>query len=123
MVLDHPRLRRNQRKGHTLEGGFRLAFREPAGSRILVRAPSGTRSASRPLGALELRPDLDAIEALSIERDTLWSRLQGVTFLTDGEEGGAAGDGASLDAADESPSSGLPPGAGDGEPPDATAPE
>ncbi len=42
-------------------------------------------------GALTLKPDLDQIEALSIERDALWSRLQSVSFLTDDEKRAAAG--------------------------------
>ena len=37
-------------------------------------------------GALELKPDLDAIEALSSEREALWSRLQAASFLTDDEK-------------------------------------
>ncbi|MDX2259416.1 MAG: phage portal protein [Hyphomicrobiaceae bacterium] len=40
---------------------------------------------------LELRPDLDAIEALSGEREALWSRLTAATFLTDDEKRIAAG--------------------------------
>ncbi len=74
-------------------------------------------------GDLELRPDLDQVEAFASERDALWSRLQGVTFLTDDEKRAAAGYGALLSAPGDSPSSSLPPGAGGGEPPDATAPE
>ena len=35
---------------------------------------------------LDLRPDLDEIEALSPERDALWSRLEKTTFLTDDEK-------------------------------------
>ena len=35
---------------------------------------------------LELRPDLDQLEALSPERDALWSRLEKTTFLTDAEK-------------------------------------
>ena len=33
-------------------------------------------------GALELRPDLDQIEALAGERDQLWRRLERTSFLT-----------------------------------------
>jgi len=62
-------------------------------------------------GDLELRPDLDQVEAFASERDALWSRLQGVTFLTDDEKRAAAGYGAPLDAPGDSPSSSLPPGA------------
>ncbi len=35
---------------------------------------------------IELRPDLDAIEALSSEREALWSRLEAASFLTDDEK-------------------------------------
>src|SRR4029453_8872297 len=34
---------------------------------------------------LELRPDLDAIEALTPEREALWSRIDKATFLTPNE--------------------------------------
>jgi HK97 family phage portal protein len=37
-------------------------------------------------GKLELRPDLDAIDALSADRDALWKRLNEATFLTDAEK-------------------------------------
>ncbi|MCH9806594.1 MAG: phage portal protein [Alphaproteobacteria bacterium] len=40
---------------------------------------------------LELRPDIDAIEALSGEREALWARLEGVSFLTRDEKRIAAG--------------------------------
>jgi HK97 family phage portal protein len=40
---------------------------------------------------LELRPDLDAIEALSIEREALWSRINAATFLTADEKRAAVG--------------------------------
>lgn len=40
---------------------------------------------------LELRGDLDQIEALTIEREALWARLQGVSFLTDDEKRAAIG--------------------------------
>lgn len=42
-------------------------------------------------GGLELKPDLDAIEALSSERDQLWSRLEKASFLTLDEKRAAAG--------------------------------
>ena len=35
---------------------------------------------------LELRPDLDQLEALSPERDALWARLEKTTFLTPNEK-------------------------------------
>lgn len=57
-------------------------------------------------GGLELRPDLDAIEALSSERDELWTRIERASFLTIDEKRWAAGygslasgDGASLSGA------------------------
>ncbi len=40
---------------------------------------------------LQLRPDLDQVEALSGEREALWRRLQAATFLTDDEKRAAAG--------------------------------
>jgi HK97 family phage portal protein len=40
---------------------------------------------------LELRPDLDAIEALGPEREALWSRMQRATFLTADEKRAAVG--------------------------------
>jgi phage portal protein BeeE len=41
--------------------------------------------------ALERRPDLDAIEALSPEREALWARLDKATFLTADEKRAAVG--------------------------------
>ena len=38
-----------------------------------------------------LRPDLDLVPALSVERDALWARLQAATFLTDQERRRMAG--------------------------------
>jgi len=46
---------------------------------------------SRPPSALELRPDLDQIEALAPERDALWKRLEAASFLTNDEKRAAAG--------------------------------
>jgi HK97 family phage portal protein len=46
-------------------------------------------------GGLELRPDLDAIEALSSERDQLWTRLEKASFLDRDEKRWAAGYGTS----------------------------
>lgn len=40
---------------------------------------------------LELRPDLDAVEALSSEREALWARLDKASFLTLNEKRAAAG--------------------------------
>ena len=36
--------------------------------------------------ALDLKPDLDQVPALSAERDALWARVGGASFLTDGEK-------------------------------------
>ena len=51
-------------------------------------------------GGLELRMDLDGIEALSAERDGLWARIGAAGFLTDDEKraavGYGVGDGASV---------------------------
>jgi Phage portal protein/Bacterial CdiA-CT RNAse A domain len=40
---------------------------------------------------LELKPDLDQVEALAPEREALWTRLEGASFLTDDEKRAAAG--------------------------------
>jgi phage portal protein BeeE len=40
---------------------------------------------------LALRPDLDAIEALSAEREALWARLERASFLTVDEKRAAVG--------------------------------
>ena len=45
---------------------------------------------------MELRPDLDAIEGLSSEREALWTRIDKATFLTPNEKCAAVGYG-SLD--------------------------
>ncbi|MFO1169351.1 MAG: phage portal protein [Hyphomicrobiaceae bacterium] len=45
-------------------------------------------------GALELKPDLDQIEALSVEREALWSRVETASFLTVDEKRAAVGYGA-----------------------------
>ena len=45
-------------------------------------------------GALELKPDLDQIEALSVEREALWSRVEKASFLTVDEKRAAVGYGA-----------------------------
>ena len=35
---------------------------------------------------IELRPDLDQVPALAIERDNQWRRVSGATFLSDAEK-------------------------------------
>ena len=42
-------------------------------------------------GAIVLKPNLDEIEALAGERDQLWKRLEGASFLTIDEKRAAAG--------------------------------
>jgi phage portal protein BeeE len=43
---------------------------------------------------IEVRPDLDRIDALSDERAALWSRINAATFLTEDEKREAVGYGA-----------------------------
>ena len=50
--------------------------------------PSGSDTMSP---TLDLRPDLDAMEALSTEREALWSRIGTATFLTPDEKRAAVG--------------------------------
>jgi HK97 family phage portal protein len=69
----------------------------PRGRQDSSFAPGDSASRSRPPGALELRPDLDQIEALASERDALWKRLEAASFLTDDEKRAAAGYGARSD--------------------------
>jgi HK97 family phage portal protein len=45
-------------------------------------------------GGLRLEPDLDAIEALAPERESLWRRVGGASFLSDDEKRAAVGYGA-----------------------------
>ena len=59
--------------------------------------------------ALELRPDLDAIEALSPEREALWARLDKATFLTPDEKRAAVGYGP-MDGGGVSPATKFSPG-------------
>ncbi len=63
-----------------------------AGSR---RRFAGTDANPQPsASALELRPDLDAVEALSTEREALWERVRRSDFLTINEKRAAVGYGA-----------------------------
>ena len=41
-------------------------------------------------GELRLAPDLDAVEALSPEREALWARMERASFLSDDEKRAAA---------------------------------
>jgi HK97 family phage portal protein len=54
-----------------------------------------TADARLPTAGFELRPDLDGIEALSTEREALWSRINAATFLTQDEKRAAVGYGPS----------------------------
>ena len=42
-------------------------------------------------GGLELKPNLDDVEALTFEREALWRRLEAVSFLSRDEKREAAG--------------------------------
>lgn len=61
--------------------------------------------------ALELKPDLDAVEALSMEREALWARVQASDFLTVNEKRVAVGYG-TIEGGDS-----LPGGPSDAPPP------
>ena len=50
-----------------------------------------SEGASKSASDLRLVPDLDAIEALSPERETLWARLEKTSFLTPDEKRAAIG--------------------------------
>jgi HK97 family phage portal protein len=52
-------------------------------------------------GALTLEADLDQVSALSTERESLWSRVNAATFLTDDERRAAVGYGVKAEAARE----------------------
>jgi HK97 family phage portal protein len=51
----------------------------------------GGRAFDAGVPGLELRPDLDSIEALSTEREALWTRIDKATFLTPNEKRSAVG--------------------------------
>ncbi len=63
----------------------------PRGRRESLFALGDSAPRSRPPSALELKPDLDQIEALAPERDALWKRLEAASFLTTDEKRAAAG--------------------------------
>ena len=56
-----------------------------------MKALSGWLSPAYGSGPLELRADLDGVEALSDERAALWSRVGAAAFLTDAEKRAAVG--------------------------------
>lgn len=63
----------------------------------LVPGDSGARNESSGTDVvgdarrLQLRPDLDQVEALNAEREALWRRIDAASFLTDDEKRAAAG--------------------------------
>ena len=61
----------------------------PLATRIAAGLTSWLAQSTNP--ALSLRPDLDQAEALSPEREALWTRLDAATFLTPNEKRAAAG--------------------------------
>jgi len=58
---------------------------------LVTRTAKAITAWLAPGEGLELRPDLDAIEALSSEREALWARLEAASFLTANEKRAAAG--------------------------------
>jgi len=62
----------------------RLPAAESLGAELLAHSSAGD-------SGLQFKPDLDQVEALNPERDALWARLEGVSFLTDDEKRIAAG--------------------------------
>jgi HK97 family phage portal protein len=60
-----------------------------------AKAISGWLSPAYGAPPLELRADLDAIDALGTEREALWTRINAATFLTDDEKRAAVGYGPS----------------------------
>jgi len=74
-----------------LAPGFEIA---PSGRLRGAESLGANENYGRPRGTgllLELRPDLDQIEALAPERDALWKRLEAASFLTTDEKRAAAG--------------------------------
>ena len=72
--------------GGRLPGGESLGANERVPPSAIPDASSNFSS-----GALELKPDLDQVEALSSEREALWARLERTTFLTADEKRAAVG--------------------------------
>jgi HK97 family phage portal protein len=68
------------------------AWLAPAFADTSVVIPERAQRVSGTQGPLlQLRPDLDSIDALGPEREALWARLQHATFLTDDEKRAAVG--------------------------------
>ena len=57
----------------------------------LAPAHAGPDPAGLTPSLVELRPDMDSIEALSTEREALWTRVDKATFLTANEKRAAVG--------------------------------
>ena len=57
----------------------------------LAPAHAGSDPAGLTPSLVELRPDMDSIEALSTEREALWTRVDKATFLTANEKRAAVG--------------------------------
>jgi HK97 family phage portal protein len=85
------------RTARALESWLAPAFETssaPSGRLDSSFVPRDSAPRSRPRGTdslLELKPDLDQIEALAPERDALWKRLEAASFLTTDEKRAAAG--------------------------------
>lgn len=60
-------------------------------ARRLAADLSGWLAPAYGAGRLTLEPDLDAVEALSLEREALWRRVNEASFLTDDEKRQAVG--------------------------------
>ncbi len=60
-------------------------------ARRLAADLSGWLAPAYGAGRLTLEPDLDAVEALSVEREALWRRVNEASFLTDDEKRQAVG--------------------------------
>ncbi len=88
-----------KRSTKALSNWLAPAFEDGQGGTARVGGPAGVGSG--PLAGqlvypdtappLELRPDIDAIEALSMEREALWARLERTSFLTQDEKRAAIG--------------------------------
>jgi HK97 family phage portal protein len=80
------------RTAKSLSGWLGPAYAAVGSRQSSVGMSDGTTADPRlPTAGLELRPDLDAIPALSMEREALWSRLNAATFLTPDEKRAAVG--------------------------------
>ena len=73
-----------------VSGRIRLRCRGAGRMRRQTVIPLVTRTAKALSGwlggGLHLRPDLDQLDALAPDREALWARLDGASFLTDDEK-------------------------------------